>query len=84
MTDTKVGVISHYYDNLSVAVVDLEKTLKVGDKIKFVRHKEDLFQQEVASMQEEHKQVKTAGKGKNVGLKVDQKVKEGVEVYKVG
>lgn len=83
MTDLKLGVVSHYYDHLGVAVIDLDKTIKVGDKIKFVKHGEDLFQQEVSSIQEEHKQVETAGKGKAVGLKVDKKVRDGVEVYKV-
>lgn len=83
MADVKVGKVSHYYDHVSVAVVDLTKKLKVGDKIKFVKGKEELFQQTVASIEYEHKKLDSAGKGKSIGLQVDKKVKDGTEVYKV-
>ena len=32
----KVGRVSHYYDKIGVAIVELDGTLSVGDKIKFV------------------------------------------------
>ncbi len=80
----KVGKISHYYDKIGVAIVDLAANLSVGDKIKFARGGEDLFEQEVKSMQVEHEKVEVAKKGDVIGLKVDEKVKEGAEVYKVG
>jgi len=35
------------------------------------------------SMQIEHQQIQVAKKGDGIGVKVDQKVHEGVEVYKV-
>lgn len=82
MADVKVGKVSHYYNKISVAVLDLDKKLSVGDKIKFVRGKEDLFVQEISSMEFEHKKVNSAGKGESIGLKVDQPVKEGIDVYK--
>jgi len=41
------------------------------------------FEQAVQSMQIDHKDIKEAKKGQEVGLKVDQKVKEGWEVYKI-
>lgn len=83
MADMKVGKVTHYYDKIGVAVVELEAGLAVGDKIKFVRGGEDLFEQEVASMQMEHEKVETAKAGQTVGLKTDQEVKDGAEVYKV-
>jgi len=83
MADKKVGIVSHYFDKISVAIIGLSAPLKVGDKLKFVRKGEELFQQEVVSMQIEHQQIQAAKKGDGIGVKVDQKVHEGVEVYKV-
>lgn len=80
----KVGRVSHYYDKLSVAIVDLDGTISVGDTIKFVRGGEDLFEQKVESIQIEHEKKDTASKGDVVGLKTNEAVKEGTEVYKVG
>lgn len=80
----KVGKVSHYYDKLSVAIIDLDGTLSVGDNIKFVRGGEDLFEQKVESLQIEHEKKDSAGKGDVIGLKTNEAVKEGTEVYKVG
>lgn len=82
MANTKIGKITHYFDKIGVCVVDLSATLKVGDKVKISGHDNE-FEQEITSMQIEHEQVQQAGKGKSVGLKVDQPVREGDEVYKV-
>lgn len=83
MADFKIGRVTHYYDKIGVAVVELTATIANGDKIKFVRGGEDVFEQEVGSMQIEHEKVETAKKGNVVGLKVDNPVKEGAEVFKV-
>jgi putative protease len=80
----KVGKVTHYYDKLNVAIVDLDGTLSVGDNIKFVRGGEDLFEQKVESIQIEHEKKDTAAKGDVIGLKTNEAVKEGTEVYKVG
>lgn len=83
MAGFKIGKVTHYYDKIGVAIVELDAALAVGDKIKFVRGGEDLFEQLVESIQIEHEQRDSAGKGDVVGLKVNQEVKEGAEVYKV-
>ena len=82
MADTKVGTITHYFDKIGVAVVDLSDVLKVGDTIKISGRGEE-FTMSVDSMQEEHEQIQEAKKGQAVGMKVAQPVKEGDEVYKV-
>jgi translation elongation factor EF-1alpha len=79
----KVGKVSHYYDKLSVAIIDLDGTLSVGDKVKFTRGGEDLFEQKVESIQIEHEKKDSAGKGDVVGLKTNEAVKEGTEVFKI-
>ena len=83
MANLKIGKVTHYYDKIAVAIVELNSTLSVGDKIKFARGGEDLFEQNVDSIQIEHEQKDSAGKGDVVGLKVTAEVKEGAEVYKV-
>jgi len=84
MQGKKVGTIDHYYDRIGVAVVKLDAgTLKIGDKIKiYDRGGNELFEQEVTSMQIEGQEIEKAKKGDDFGMKIDQKVKEGYEVYK--
>jgi len=79
----KVGKVTHYYDKIDVAIVELDGTLAVGDKVKFTRGGEDLFEQVVESIQIEHEKKESAGKGDVVGLKTNEAVKEGTEVYKL-
>lgn len=82
MADFKVGKITHYYNKINVAVVELLDTLTVGDTIKISGHGTE-FNQTVDSMQVEHEQIKEAKKGMAVGMRVDKEVKEGDEVFRV-
>jgi translation elongation factor EF-1alpha len=77
-----IGKITHYFGNIGVAVIELSETLKVGDTIRIVGGETD-FTQTVDSMEIEHEKVETAKKGDSVGLKVEQKVREGYKVYKL-
>ena len=85
MADSKVGRIDHYYDNISVAVLEItDNSIAVGDTIKITdKTGEEKFTQTVASIQMEHENVDEANKGDAVGLKVDQPVDEGDLVYRV-
>ena len=74
-----IGKISHYYDKAGVAIIELQDTLTLGDRIR-VEKGENAFEQEVSSMQKDYKPVEKAGKGDSVGIKMDQKVKEGALV----
>jgi len=82
VADTLVGKITHYFDKIGVAVVEVLAPIKVGDQIKISGHGNE-FNQEVTSMQIEHQQIQEAQRGQTVGMKIDQPVKEGDEVYKV-
>jgi hypothetical protein len=77
-----IGKITHYFDHLAVAVIELNDTLKVGDTIRIVGGETD-FNQPVESIEYEHEKIKEAGKGKSVGMKVIGKVHEGYKVYKI-
>lgn len=79
----KVGHITHFYDKIGVAIVELDNTLSLGDKIKFVHDGEDLFTQVVESIQVEHEKRDSAGRGEVVGLKVNEEVKAGTEIFKI-
>lgn len=83
MADFKVGKVTHYFDKIGVAVIELCDTLSVGDKIKIVRHSGEEFTMPVTSMQVEHEQIKVAKKGETVGMKTEQPTKEGEKIFKI-
>ncbi len=83
MPETKVGVVTHYFGKVNVAIVKLtDGDLSVGDTIHIKGHTTDHTQQ-VESMQVEHEQVDKLEKGQEVGLKIGVHVHEHDEVFKV-
>lgn len=79
----QIGRVTHYYDKISVAVINLSSKLKVGETVKFSHHDEDEFTQTVSSMQKDHQVIEKAGKGEEIAVKTDKKVKSGDKVYLV-
>jgi len=77
-----LGKVVHFFDKIMVAVVALEGTLKVGDKIKIVRAGEE-FEEIVESMQVDHKNYESTSRGQEVAIKVSRPTKAGAIVYKV-
>ena len=75
----KIGKITHYYGNIGVAIIELSGKLSIGDRVKF-SHGGHEFEQTIESMQMEHKDIDSAKKGDVIGIKVDEKVSDGVEV----
>ena len=79
----RVGVVTHYYGQPSVAIVKLESgSLRVGDTIHFKGHTSD-FSQRIESLQVEHAAVSEVGPNDDFGIKVLQHVREHDVVYKV-
>jgi putative protease len=78
-----IGEITHFFSNIGVAVINLFSPLKQGVTIRIVGGQETDFEQKIDSMQINHKEVKSAKKGDSVGMKVDEKVREGYKVFKV-
>ena len=78
----KVGVVSHFYNKISVAIIDLEDTLTQGDTIEIAGPTTNM-QMKADSIQIEHENVPVAKKGQSVGLKVPEPVREKDIVYKV-
>lgn len=82
--EKEIGVVTHYFDKLSVAVIKLTKgTLSVGDSIKIKGGEDTDFDQVVDSMQIEHEKITKAKKGDEVGMKVKKIAREGYRVYLV-
>lgn len=82
MADGKqIGKVTHFFDRISVAVIRLDKALKVGEQVHFQGPHTD-FQQEVTSMQVEHEAVEKGKKGEEVAIKVDQAVRRGDTLHK--
>jgi hypothetical protein len=79
----EVGKVAHFFSKISVAVIDLNAPLSVGDKIRVMGPTTD-FEQTVESMQIEHENVKIAKASQSIGLKVKEYVREKDLVYKVG
>ncbi len=75
-----IGAVTHFYGGISVAIIKFTKAVAVGDEIRFKGATTD-FSQKIDSMQYDHKDIKEAAKGQEVGIKVSNKVREGDEVY---
>jgi hypothetical protein len=79
----RIGVVTHYYGHLSVAIVRLEAgTLRVGDAIHVRGHTTD-FGQKVESLEIDHAPATEVGPNDDFGLKVVQHAREHDVVYKV-
>ena len=77
-----IGVVTHYYGGIEVGIIKFNKTVKAGTEVE-IRGATTNFSQKLDSMQYDHKPVETAPKGKEVGVKLEDKVREGDEVYEI-
>ena len=83
MAEEQIGLVTHYFSKIGVAVFKIEKgSLKVGDTIHIKGRTTD-FQQKVTSMQVEHENIEEAKPGDDIGMKVDEQVRGNDKVFKV-
>lgn len=81
--EEEIGKITHFFSKINVGVLELTKgEINTGDTIHIKGATSD-FYQKVESMQVEHEPVEKAEKGMEVGLKVENPVRENDIVYKV-
>jgi putative protease len=77
-----IGVVAHYYSDLSVAIIRLESgTLRVGDVIHIRGHTTD-FSQKVESLEVNHAPITEVGPNEEFGLKVVEHAREHDVVFK--
>jgi len=82
MKEKEIGVITHYFGNISVGIIQLSGSVKVGDNI-HIKGAHDDFSQTIDSIQIEHEKVESAKKGDCIGIKVTQKTHPHDKVYLV-
>lgn len=78
----EVGRVTHFFDHISVAIVEVSGAIFVGDKI-IIKGPTTDIEQTIESMEIEHTKVKQATKGQNIGMKVKGRVRENDTVYKL-
>ena len=78
-----IGEIIHYFGKIKVAIVKLNKGLKVGDAIRVIGGKGTDFKQKVKSMEIDYKKIQKAKPKDKIGLKLAKKAREGYKIYKI-
>lgn len=82
MQEKEIGTITHYFGHVSVGIIKLSDSIKIGEKVRIKGHTTDITQ-DIDSMQIEHVVVSEAKSGDSVGIKVSTKVHPNDKVYKV-
>jgi putative protease len=82
-TEEKIGSVTDYFAKIGVAAIVLtDGELRVGDHIRIHGHTTDV-RQVVESLQLEHQAVERAERGREVALKVRDRVRKHDEVLRV-
>lgn len=76
-----IGIIKKYYVKPSVCEIKLSSDLKMGEKI-MIEGKTTFLEQNVESIQINHKEIKLGKKGQLVGLKVKERVRVNDNIFK--
>jgi len=58
----KVGVVTHYYAKIGVAIIEVTAPINIGDKIRIKGETTNLIQT-IQSMESEHKKIEKANPG---------------------
>jgi len=79
--EEEIGTITHYFGKISVGIIKLRSTLRIGERI-HIKGAHDNFTQTIKSMQINHADVSMAGKGDEIGIKVPAPIHENDRVYR--
>lgn len=82
MEGIRIGDITHYFNQINVAVIYLRDAIQLGDTVHILGRTTD-FRQEVTSMQIEHEAIEEAGPGQEIAIKVARRVRRGDKVFKL-
>ncbi|MCH7584853.1 MAG: translation elongation factor-like protein [Acidobacteria bacterium] len=82
MSEHLVGEISHFYNDIGVAGIDVSDVIHTGDVIHITGHTSD-FTQTVGSIEIDHTHVEEAAAGDSIGLKVIDRARVHDEVFVV-
>jgi U32 family peptidase len=79
--EKEIGKVVHWYDKIGVAVIKLDGGLKIGDKVKVSRGETE-FEEDISSMQLDHKPIEAGKKGQEIAIKFSQPAKDGARISK--
>lgn len=82
MSETLVGRVAHVWPRAHAAAVDLNATLRVGDRVRIRGHGHD-FVQEVKSLQIDHVDHMVVGPKDAAALRIEGPVHAGDEVFRI-
>ncbi len=74
--------MTHFFNHIKVAIVKFKLPVKLGTEVRLQGATTD-FSTVIESMQYDHKPIKIAKKGQEVGIKLKKRVREGDMVYPV-
>ncbi|MBM7408645.1 U32 family peptidase [Methanococcus maripaludis] len=77
----EVGKVVNYFKKVGVAEITLIDNLNVGDSVLIIGQTTGCVEEKIESMQVEGENIKTAKKGQNVGIKLENLVRENDKVY---
>ena len=77
-----IGIVTHFYNKIKVAIFKFKKPLKAGSKIR-IKGATTNFEEILKSIQIDHKNVSVAPKGKLIGIKVSKRARVGDLVYEI-
>ena len=82
MDGKQIGTVFNFFEKVGVIAIELTDKLKVGDTIRVIGGDKD-FTEVVDSIQIDGKNVESAKKGDQVGIRISEKVHKGYRVFKV-
>lgn len=80
--DILIGKVTHFYNRIGVAVVELAGELRVGDQIAIIGHTTEVAQP-VESLEIDHHKIASASVGQEVALKTWEIARAGDLIYKI-
>ncbi len=80
MTWVPIGMVTHFYDRISVAVIVLSGPVRLGETVQLLGRTTE-FEQQVGSLQIDHEYINEAESGQEVALKVIERVRPNDVVY---
>lgn len=80
MAQTPAGEVTHFFQNIDVAIIKADTPFEVGDTLHIEGATDDMTF-EVDSIEVDHEPVERAEPGQEVGIKVPKRAHEGSDVF---
>jgi len=78
----RLGVVTHYFGKIHVAVLELEEDIRLGNIVSFEGFLTG-FEQRIDSIQVDKQPISEGKKGTEIAMKVVERVRPGDEMFEV-